>query len=83
MLGEIEGQGWLMVEPPLASDDENTVARLRGEPIKAGFRIEPIEETEDEFHATYRSGKYNLELKIDFGIGRGQVKVECAEGYDE
>jgi len=83
MLSKLEGKGWTMVEPPLERDGESVVARFNGEPVKAGFLIDVIEESETTFHSQYRSGQYDLEVKIDFDIGRGQVKVTRAEGYDE
>jgi len=82
MLGKLEGNGWKMVEPPLERDSESVVARFNGEPVKAGFLMDVLEESETTFHAQYRSGKYDLEVKIDFDIGRGQVRVEEAKGYD-
>jgi len=83
MLSKLEGNGWTMVEPPLEQDGESVVARFNGEPVKAGFLMDVIEESETTFHSQYRSGQYDLEVKIDFDIGRGQVKVTEAEGYDE
>jgi hypothetical protein len=83
MLGKLEGNGWTMVEPPLERDSESVVARWNGEPVKAGFLMDVIEESQTTFHSLYRSGRYDLEVKIDFEIGRGQVRVEEAEGYDE
>lgn len=70
-----------MVEPPLARDGESVVARCNGETVKAGFLMDVIEEDDTLFHAQYRSGRYDLEVKIDFDIGRGQVKVTEAPGY--
>ena len=81
MLHELAGDGWTVVEPPLPTDDNSTVARFSSEPIKAGFSTERIEDSPEKFHAKYRSGKYDLELKIDFDIGRGQVRVEEVEAY--
>jgi len=83
MLSKLEGKGWTMVEPPLERDGESVVARFNREPVKAGFLMDVIEESETTFHSQYRSGQYDLEVKIDFDIGRGQVKVTRAEGYDE
>lgn len=83
MLSELVGRGWVMVEPPLEQDGESTVARLNGEPVKAGFLTERIEDSDDLVHMKYRSGKFDLEVKVDFDIGRGQVRVEEAEGYDQ
>lgn len=71
-----------MVEPPREDDEASVVARYNGRPIKAGFRTEIIEDSETTIHTVYRSGKFDLELKIDFEIGRGQVKVQEADGYD-
>ena len=82
MLGELEGRGWVMVEPPEPMDGESVVARHDGEPIKAGFLMGVLTDTEDTFHSEYRSGRYDLEVKIDFDIGRGQVNVTEAPGYD-
>ena len=44
--------------------------------------LDIIEDTEDSIHTKYRSGRYDLEVKVDFDIGRGQVKVTEADGYD-
>lgn len=83
MLSELCGDGWVMVEPPLPGDSESVVARHKGEPIKAGFLTERIVDTQDEFHVRYRSGKYDLDVKIDFSVGRGQVRVQEAPGYSD
>lgn len=80
-LKDLCGEGWTLVEPPLARDDESVVARHDGEPIKSGFLIERFTDSDDEFHARYRSGQYDLDVKIDFRVGRGQVRVTEAEGY--
>jgi hypothetical protein len=80
-LKDLCGEGWMLVEPPLPRDDESVVARHGGEPIKAGFLTERLTDSEDEFHARYRSGQYDLDVKIDFEVGRGQVRVEEADGY--
>ena len=82
MLSEIAGQGWKMVEPPLDRDEPSVVARYNGKPVKAGFLIDRLNDSDEEMHVKYRSGRYDLELKIDFTIGRGQVKVEEAPGYE-
>lgn len=83
MLSELEGRGWMMVEPPLPSDGESVVARYQDEPVKAGFLIDRIEDSESGAHFKYRSGQYDLEVRIDFEIGRGQVKVTEADGYED
>lgn len=82
MFSKLVDRGWVMVEPPLPEDGESVVARYGGEPIKAGFLTERVRDTDDEVHFKYRSGQYDLEVKVDFEIGRGQVRVEEAEGYD-
>lgn len=82
MLSNLAGDGWVMVDPPAMNDDENVIARYDGSPIKAGFLMSKKVDDGEMFNATYRSGQYNLEVKIDFQIGRGQVKVTQAEGYD-
>lgn len=82
MLGELVGEGWMMVDPPALGDGENVVARYDGTPIKTGFMMSKEADTEDMFHAIYRSGQYNLDVKVDFQIGRGQIKVTRADGYD-
>ena len=81
MLSELTNEGWIFVEPPEREDPPSSVARYKGEPIKAGVRTETIKDTENVMHYKYRTGQYDLEVKIDFDIGRGQVKVEKAEGY--
>lgn len=82
VLSELAGQGWVPVEPPLLEDEETVVARYDGKPVKAGFKMETVEDSPELFHAKYRSGSYDLEVKVDFDIGRGQVKAEEADGYD-
>jgi len=81
MLGTLAGKGWTMVEPPERHDSDSVVARFDGEPVKAGFMTDVIEENESTFHSKYRSGQYDLEVKIDFDIGRGQIRVTEAPGY--
>lgn len=82
MLDKLAGNGWTMVEPPMEHDGESVVARCNNKPIRAGFLMDIIDDSESVFHSKYRSGCYDLEVKIDFDIGRGQVKVERAEGYN-
>jgi hypothetical protein len=81
MLDELSGSGWVMASPPFPTDSESVVARVRGEPIKSGFLTEKISDNEDEFHAVYRTGCYDVQVKVDFVSGHGQVKVEKAPGY--
>lgn len=82
MLDELAGKGWTVVEPPEGGDGESVVARYQGEPVKAGFLMDRVKDTDEEIHFRYRSGRYDLDVKIDFEVGRGQVKVEEADGYD-
>lgn len=82
-LSELAGEGWTVVEPPLPEDGENVVARHEGEPVKAGFLTERITDSQEEIHFRYRSGAFDLDVKVDFGVGRGMVKVERAEGYEQ
>jgi hypothetical protein len=70
-----------MVEPPTRTDDASVVARYDGEPIKAGVRTDTIADNESEVHYRYRTGQYDLDVKIDFDIGRGVIRVTEAEGY--
>lgn len=82
MLSDLKGRGWVLVQPPLQFDDENVVARYEGKPIRAGFLMERVRDTDSEVHVKYRSGSYDLEVKIDLETGHGQVRVEEAPGYD-
>lgn len=81
MLSELAGQGWTLAEPPRESDEESVVARVKNEPIRSGFLTERVEDTEDSLHVKYRTGRYDLEVKVDFVSGHGQVRVEEAPGY--
>jgi len=78
---ELCGRGWLVVDPPEPEDGNSVVARHGGEPIKAGLLTERVVDEEDELQFRYRTGRYNLDVKIDFLVGRGQIKVEEADGY--
>lgn len=80
-LEQLSGEGWKPVEPPHAGDPPSCIGRYDGEQVKAGVRTETITDTESEMHYKYRSGQYDLEVKIDFEIGRGQVRVSEANGY--
>lgn len=82
MLSELSGEGWTFVEPPERLDEESVLARYDGEPIKGGVLVEKLEDKPDLIHSLYRTGPYDVEVKIDFGIGRGQVRVSDAEGYE-
>ena len=75
------GEGWVAADPPLQRDDGSVVARCNGHPIKAGFRTETVEDSDEEFHVIYRTGVYDVELRLDFLTGETAIKVERAEGY--
>jgi hypothetical protein len=81
VLSKLAGRGWTLVEPPLPTDPHSVVARYNGEPIKAGFKMEE-EDNDGEHYSKHRSGEYNLEVKVDFDVGRGQVRVTEADGYE-
>lgn len=81
-MGKLCGKGWTVVEPPARHDPDSVVGRYDGEPIKAGVLMEEVEDSEEVAHLRFRSGMYDLEVKIDFEIGRGSVKVERADGYE-
>lgn len=83
MLSELCGKGWTFIEPPGPADEASVIGRHKGEPIKAGVRTEKVKDTAETMHYRYRSGQYDLDVKIDFDIGRGQVKVEEAPGYSD
>lgn len=80
-LSDLVGRGWVVVGPPLDRDGNSTVARWNGTPINVGFLMEQVEDSEDLVHYKYRSGQFDVEVKIDFDIGRGQARVQRAEGY--
>lgn len=80
-LSKLEGKGWFAVEPPEPQDEDSVVARYNGEPVKAGFLTERVKDAEDEVYYRYRSGAFDLDVKIDFLIGQGQIRVQRAEGY--
>lgn len=82
MLSELSQSGWRFVEPPKKEDDPTVLGRYEDEPIKGGVLIERIADESDLIHALYRTGPYDVEIKIDFSIGRGQIRVENAEGYN-
>lgn len=81
MLDDLTGRGWVAVDPPLEEDEASVVARYRGQPVRAGFTIEE-QDGDDETYFKFRTGKYDLELKVDFLSGHAQMKVEEADGYN-
>lgn len=83
MMSELCGKGWTVVDPPKPYDEDSVIARYNGEPIRAGVLMEDVEDSEDVSHLRFRSGSYDVSVKLDLTIGRGQVKVEQAEGYDD
>lgn len=83
MLAELSGRGWTPVDPPEPMDEASVIARYGGEKIRAGLTTEVVESSEDVVQEKYRSGKYDVELKVDLSIGRGLIKVDEAEGYND
>ena len=81
MLQQLEGRGWVQASPPLDVDENSVIARHKGRPIKAGFTMEE-REGDGEMYCKFRSGKYDVELKLDLAVGQGQLRVEEASGYD-
>ena len=83
VLNELKGRGWTDVQPPALNDDQSVIARFDGEPIKAGFRVETLEDNGSVLHEKFRTGCYDLEVKLFQGANKisGQVKVEEADGY--
>ena len=81
-LGELCGEGWVLVEPPLKQDDQHVVARYDSKPVKAGLLIDTVEDSRDVFHACYRTGCYDLDVRIHFDIGRGEIRVSRVSSYD-
>lgn len=82
-LKTLEGKGWMIVEPPREDDPSNVIARYDGEPIRAGLLRERITDTDEMFEACYRSGPFDVRIKVDFSIGVGQIRVDRAEGYGQ
>lgn len=82
MLSELSDSGWRAAEPPSMRDEDSVVARVEGEPIKAGFLTEKLRDDDEMLHVKYRTGQYDLELKLDLVSGHGQIRVEEAEGYE-
>jgi len=81
VLGDLDGEGWVVVDPPEDSDTHTVVGRYADEPIRAGVLTDKVEDDHDVIHYRYRTGCYDLDVKVDFDIGRGMVRVERAEGY--
>jgi len=81
--------GWHKLEPPTEEQDwsdANIIGNYKGRPIKVGFQIEKVEDTDDCLHKVYRTSKYDVHLKIESlgaGLAQGQVKVKEADGYEK
>lgn len=86
-LKELAGRGWIRAEPPEMGADESVVAVVDGTEIKAGFerKNSPIVDSPERIHRIFRSGQYDLEVKLETAgdmAFEGFVKVERAEGYE-
>jgi hypothetical protein len=81
MIDNLTGNGWATVEPPEPNDEPSVIARYKGEPIKGGVLMETIEDSPDLIHSRYRTGPYNIDVKVDFEIGRGQARIEKVDSY--
>lgn len=81
-LSELSGEGWVFADPPKNTDEQSVIARYQGEKIKAGVKTETVTDNESEMHIKYRTGCYDLELKFQLDIVRGQIKVSQADGYE-
>lgn len=81
-LKDLAGTGWNLVEPPLEDDEQSVIARHRGSPVKAGFKLEESED-DGEYYSKFRSGQYDVEIKVDFNVGRAQLRVTEASGYGD
>jgi len=87
-LKELAGRGWIQAEPPRFDDEESVVALVNGEPVRAGFeRTEsPLEDTPSRIHRAFRSGRYDLEVRLETTSDmamEGFVRVERADGYEK
>lgn len=81
MLSELEGRGWLLAELPTRTDSETVLARYDGEQINAGLIRKEREVHSDSYYLA-RSGKFDVHVKQHWDIGKAQIQVERAEGYD-
>lgn len=88
-LKALEGKGWVKAEPPGLESEPSVIAEVDGEEIKAGFerKDSPIEESKTCIHRKFRTGCYDVEVKITSGDGEvvmeGYIKVDRAEGYEQ
>jgi len=89
-LADLEGNGWYDADPPPLDADMGVVGVVEGFQVRVPPRFElsesPITETEDKIHRRFRTGKYNVDLRLHIAadmVSQGEIKVEEAEGYDE
>jgi len=85
ILQDLCKKGWVAVNPPTDADEVSVICRYNGDPIKAGFESERIEDSSERLHTKYRTGMYDVELKIEStgGSALGQLHVERADGYQK
>jgi len=87
-LKELAGRGWIPAEPPMIDHEPSVVAMVDGQPIRAGFerKNSPIVNTRTEIHRKFRTGQYDLDVRIETPDGEivaaGYIKVERADGYE-
>jgi hypothetical protein len=88
-LQELCGKGWEPLDPSTNEQelsDKRVIGNYKGETITVGFRIEEVAYEEGELlHEVYRTGQYDVHLKIESlsqDMAEGQIKVERADGYD-
>lgn len=85
-LKQLAGRGWIRAEPPSIDAKESVVAVVDGTEIKAGFerKDSPIVDSPQRIHRLFRSGQYDLEVRLETTSDmamEGFVKVERADGY--
>lgn len=84
-----ERGGWHHFDPPTEEQewsDESIIGNWKGQPIRAGFEIETVQDDDQCLHKIYRTSKYDVHLKIESlgrNLAQGQVKVEEADGYGD
>lgn len=89
VLKQLAGRGWQRLDPTTEEQemsDERIIGNYKGQPITVGFQIEEVDfEQGEHLHEIYRTGRYDVHLKIETlggSMAQGQVKVEEADGYD-
>jgi len=90
VLKQLDGKGWQPLDPTSESQEvseKRVIGNYKGQPVTVGFRIEEVDYEQDErLHEIYRTGRYNVHLKIESlggGLAQGQIKVEQADGYEQ